>query len=66
MQAIAWLAGPVTVQFIDPAGVIDVPVTTTESVVVEPSMAVGLWVMAPIVGTRVAIPIVKVLEAVVA
>ena len=65
MQAIAWLAGPVIVQFIDPAGVIDVPVTTTESVVVEPSVA-ALWVMAPIVGTRVAIPIVKVLEAVVA
>ena len=61
MQAIAWLAGPVIVQVIDPAGVIDVPVTTTESVVVEPSVA-ALWVMAPIVGTRVAIPTVRVFD----
>ena len=55
--------GPVTTHDMDPAGVSpDDPVTTTESVEVPPS-EVAVLVMALIVGVRVEIPTVTVLDA---
>jgi len=54
--------GPVTNQVIDPPGVSpEVPVTTTESVVVPPRV-VAVLVIEPIVGVRVETPMVTVFE----
>ena len=54
--------GPVTNQVIAPPGVSpEDPVTTTESVVVPPSV-VAVLVIAPIVGVRVETPMVTVFE----